>query len=150
MKCPLDGTTALVGASGCGKSTSIALFERFYDPWDGKVLLDGHDIKVLNIKWLRSLIGLVQQEPILFNLSIRENIAYGLNDRQVTQEEIEEAARMANIHDLIVALPQVGRLRSMMDRLISSMILCCRVMRHRVVHMEVNYQVDKNNEVKSK
>ena len=114
----------------------------------GKVLLDGHDIKVLNIKWLRSLIGLVQQEPILFNLSIRENIAYGLNDRQVTQEEIEEAARMANIHDLIVALPQVCRLRSMMDRLISSMILCCRVMRHCVVHMEVNYQVDKKQRSK--
>ena len=69
-------------------------------------MLDGHDIKVLNIVWLRSLIGLVQQEPVLFNLSIRENIAYGLNDQQVTQEQIEEAARMANIHDLIVALPQ--------------------------------------------
>lgn len=73
----------------------------------GRVLLDGHDIKALNIRWLRSLIGLVQQEPVLFNLSIRENIAYGDNSREVTQEEVEKAARMANIHDLIVALPQV-------------------------------------------
>jgi len=73
----------------------------------GKILLDGHDIKVLNLKWLRSLMGLVQQEPVLFNLSIRDNIAYGDNSRQVTQEEIEVAARMANIHELIISLPKV-------------------------------------------
>jgi len=73
----------------------------------GKILLDGHDIKVLNLKWLRSLMGLVQQEPVLFNLSIRDNIAYGDNSRQVTQEEIELAARMANIHELIISLPKV-------------------------------------------
>jgi ABC-type multidrug transport system fused ATPase/permease subunit len=73
----------------------------------GKVLLDGHDIKVLNIRWLRSLMGLVQQEPVLFNLSICDNIAYGDNSRQVTQNEIETAARMANIHELIISLPKV-------------------------------------------
>jgi ABC-type multidrug transport system fused ATPase/permease subunit len=73
----------------------------------GKILLDGHDIKVLNLKWLRSLMGLVQQEPVLFNLSIRDNIAYGDNSRQITQEEIEVAARMANIHELIISLPKV-------------------------------------------
>jgi len=74
----------------------------------GNVLIDGHDIKVLNIRWLRSLMGLVQQEPVLFNLSIRDNIAYGDNSREVTQDEIERAARMANIHELIISLPKVN------------------------------------------
>ncbi len=107
LKCVSGNTTALVGPSGSGKSTLIALLQRFYDPRKGKVLLDGHDIKVLNIKWLRSMMGLVQQEPVLFNLSIRDNIAYGDNNRQVTQDEIEGAARMANIHELIISLPEV-------------------------------------------
>ncbi len=105
MKCLYGTTTAFVGPSGSGKSTTIGLLQRFYDPLKGRVLLDGHDIKVLNIRWLRSLMGLVQQEPVLFNLSIRDNIAYGDNSRQVTQEEIEAAARMANIHELITSLP---------------------------------------------
>jgi ABC-type multidrug transport system fused ATPase/permease subunit len=83
------------------------LLQRFYDPLKGKVLLDGHDIKVLNIRWLRSLMGLVQQEPVLFNLSIRDNISYGDNSRKVAQDEIEAAARMANIHEIIIALPKV-------------------------------------------
>ncbi len=74
---------------------------------EGKILLDGHDIKVLNIQWLRSLMGLVQQEPVLFNISIHDNIAYGDNSREVTQDEIETAARMANIHELIISLPKV-------------------------------------------
>ena len=107
LHCDSGATTALVGPSGSGKSTTIGLLERFYDPLKGKVLLDGHDIKVLNIRWLRSLIGLVQQEPILFNLSIRDNIAYGDNSRVVTEAEVETAARMANIHELITSLPQV-------------------------------------------
>jgi ATP-binding cassette, subfamily B (MDR/TAP), member 1 len=97
----------LVGPSGSGKSTTIALLQRFYDPLKGKVLIDGHDIRVLNLKWLRSLMGLVQQEPVLFNVSIRDNIAYGDNSREVTQADIEKAARMANIHELIVSLPKV-------------------------------------------
>jgi ABC-type multidrug transport system fused ATPase/permease subunit len=107
LKCASSETTALVGPSGSGKSTTIALLQRFYDPLDGKILLDGHDIKVLNLKWLRSIMGLVQQEPVLFNLSIRDNIAYGNNSQVVTQHEIEDAARMANIHELIISLPQV-------------------------------------------
>ncbi|CAF1305591.1 unnamed protein product [Adineta ricciae] len=106
LKCPSGVTTALVGPSGSGKSTTVALILRFYDPLTGQVLLDGHDVKTLNIQWLRSLIGLVQQEPVLFNLSIRENIAYGNNDKSVTQEEIEAAATKANIHSLITSLPE--------------------------------------------
>jgi ATP-binding cassette subfamily B (MDR/TAP) protein 1 len=107
LKCLSSATTALVGPSGSGKSTTIALLQRFYDPLKGKVLLDGHDIKAFNIQWLRSIMGLVQQEPVLFNLSIRDNIAYGDNSRDVTQIDIETAARKANIHELIISLPQV-------------------------------------------
>ncbi|CAF4868056.1 unnamed protein product, partial [Rotaria sp. Silwood1] len=106
LKCLSSSTTALVGPSGSGKSTTIALLQRFYDPLKGKILLDGHDIQVLNIRWLRSIMGLVQQEPVLFNLSIRDNIAYGDSSREVTQDEIERVARTANIHELIKSLPQ--------------------------------------------
>ena len=70
-------TNALVGPSGCGKSTTISLLLRFYDPTNGEILLDGIDIKKFNIQWLRSQIGIVSQEPILFNYSIKENIANG-------------------------------------------------------------------------
>ncbi|CAF4170856.1 unnamed protein product, partial [Rotaria sordida] len=106
LKCSTGRTTALVGPSGSGKSTIIGLLQRFYDPLKGKVLLDGHDIKYLNLRWLRSLMGFVQQEPVLFNLSVYDNIAYGDNSRQKTQDEIETAARMANIHELIISLPK--------------------------------------------
>ena len=69
---------------------------------------DGEDIKSLNLKWLRSQMGFVEQEPVLFDCSIAENIAYGDNTRVVPQEEIIEAARTANIHNFIVSLPQVN------------------------------------------
>jgi ABC-type multidrug transport system fused ATPase/permease subunit len=91
------------------KSTCVALALRFYDPYQGTVKLDGHDVQTLSVPWLRSQLGFVQQEPVLFNLSIRDNIAYGDNSREVTQEEIEQAARKANIHDLIISLPKVRR-----------------------------------------
>lgn len=107
MTCSSGCRTALVGLSGGGKSTTIALLERFYNPSKGRILLDGYDIQTLNVRWLRSLMGFVQQEPVLFNLSIRDNIAYGDNTRTVSQAEIEQAARKANIHDLIISLPQV-------------------------------------------
>lgn len=75
-------SNALVGTSGCGKSTNIALLLRFYDPTHGSILLDGVDIKKLNIQWLRSQIGIVSQEPVLFDYSIRENIENGDTNRQ--------------------------------------------------------------------
>uniref|UniRef100_A0A8C3X868 ATP binding cassette subfamily B member 5 n=1 Tax=Cyanoderma ruficeps TaxID=181631 RepID=A0A8C3X868_9PASS len=99
-------TLALVGSSGCGKSTSIQLLERFYDPVEGQVLADGLDTKSLHLQWLRSRLGLVSQEPILFDCSIAENIQYGDNSRVVSQEEIEAAAKAANIHAFIEKLPE--------------------------------------------
>jgi len=92
-------SVALCGASGSGKSTAIALIERFYDPQSGSVLLDGVDIKTLNVRWLRSQLGLVAQEPVLFMGTVAENIAYGKEG--ATKEEIEEAAKMANAHTFI-------------------------------------------------
>ncbi|XP_076869034.1 ATP-dependent translocase ABCB1 isoform X2 [Brachyhypopomus gauderio] len=99
-------TLALVGSSGCGKSTIIQLLERFYDPRQGTVMLDDHDAKRLNIHWLRSQIGIVSQEPVLFDCSLAENIAYGDNSRRVEPQEVEQAARAANIHSFIEGLPQ--------------------------------------------
>uniref|UniRef100_A0A4W2DG11 ATP binding cassette subfamily B member 1 n=1 Tax=Bos indicus x Bos taurus TaxID=30522 RepID=A0A4W2DG11_BOBOX len=98
-------TLALVGSSGCGKSTVVQLLERFYDPLAGTVLIDGKEIKQLNVQWLRAHMGIVSQEPILFDCSIGENIAYGDNSRVVSQEEIERAAKEANIHPFIEMLP---------------------------------------------
>ncbi|CAL1357783.1 unnamed protein product [Linum trigynum] len=94
---------ALVGASGCGKSSVIALIERFYDPSAGKVMIDGKDIRRLNLKSLRQKIGLVQQEPALFATSIFENIAYGKEG--ATEAEVIEAARAANVHGFVSGLP---------------------------------------------
>eukprot|EP00246_Nothoceros_aenigmaticus_P000167 TRINITY_DN1022_c0_g1_i1.p1 TRINITY_DN1022_c0_g1~~TRINITY_DN1022_c0_g1_i1.p1 ORF type:complete len:1043 (+),score=224.73 TRINITY_DN1022_c0_g1_i1:192-3131(+) len=96
-------TVAIVGSSGSGKSTVISLIERFYDPLSGQVLLDGHDIKSLQLKWYREQIGLVNQEPALFATTIRANILYGKEDG--TTEEIENAARAANAHGFITQLP---------------------------------------------
>uniref|UniRef100_UPI00358F3F7A ATP-dependent translocase ABCB1-like isoform X3 n=1 Tax=Myxine glutinosa TaxID=7769 RepID=UPI00358F3F7A len=99
-------TLALVGSSGCGKSTSVQLLERFYDPLGGRLTLDGNDLKSLNIAWLRDQMGIVSQEPILFDCSIAENIAYGDNSRQVMQQELVDSARAANIHSFIESLPE--------------------------------------------
>uniref|UniRef100_A0A8B9KB83 ATP-binding cassette, sub-family B (MDR/TAP), member 5 n=1 Tax=Astyanax mexicanus TaxID=7994 RepID=A0A8B9KB83_ASTMX len=99
-------TLALVGGSGCGKSTSIQLLERFYNPAGGQVFADGMDTRGLNLAWLRSQLGLVSQEPILFDCTITENIQYGDNSRVVSQEEVVEAAKKANIHEFILNLPE--------------------------------------------
>ncbi|XP_006779228.1 PREDICTED: multidrug resistance protein 1 [Myotis davidii] len=98
-------TLALVGSSGCGKSTVVQLLERFYDPLAGTVRIDSKEIKQLNVQWLRAQLGIVSQEPILFDCSISENIAYGDNSRVVSQEEIVRAAKEANIHHFIETLP---------------------------------------------
>ena len=99
-------TVALVGASGCGKSTCVQLLQRFYDPVGGRITIDGHDLKTLNVRWLRENIGVVGQEPVLFNMSIGDNIRYGhprIND--VSQEDMEDVARQANAHNFIASLP---------------------------------------------
>ncbi|CAF3853721.1 unnamed protein product [Rotaria sp. Silwood1] len=97
---------ALVGTSGCGKSTTIQLIERFYDVNIGHLLIDSKDIRTLNLQWYRSQIGIVSQEPVLFDMSIRENIAYGDNSRKdIPLDEIIQAAKNANIHDFIQLLP---------------------------------------------
>ncbi|CAE6190245.1 unnamed protein product [Arabidopsis arenosa] len=100
-----NGTTvALVGQSGSGKSTVISLIERFYDPESGQVLIDNIDLKKLQLKWIRSKIGLVSQEPVLFATTIRENIAYGKED--ATDQEIRTAIELANAAKFIDKLPQ--------------------------------------------
>uniref|UniRef100_A0A8D1ND96 ATP-binding cassette sub-family B member 5 n=1 Tax=Sus scrofa TaxID=9823 RepID=A0A8D1ND96_PIG len=99
-------TVAFVGSSGCGKSTFVQLMQRFYDPVKGQVLFDGVDAKELNVQWLRSQIAIVSQEPVLFNCSIAENIAYGDNSRVVPLHEIKEVADAANIHSFIEGLPE--------------------------------------------
>ncbi|KAF9617406.1 hypothetical protein IFM89_036327 [Coptis chinensis] len=95
---------ALVGSSGSGKSSVISLILRFYDPTSGRVMIDGLDIKKLNLKSLRKFIGLVQQEPSLFATSIYENIVYGKDN--ASESEVIEAAKVANAHSFISSLPE--------------------------------------------
>ncbi|XP_031445942.1 ATP-binding cassette sub-family B member 5 isoform X3 [Phasianus colchicus] len=103
LKVQTGKTIALVGASGCGKSTTVQLLQRFYDPDQGEVTLDGRDIRTLNVKWLRENIGIVSQEPVLFATTIAENIRYGRED--ISDAEIEQAAKEANAFDFISRLP---------------------------------------------
>ncbi len=95
---------ALVGPSGAGKTTIASLIPRFYDPTTGRVTIDGHDIQQVQSISLREQIGIVPQEPVLFGMSVRENIAYGR--LEATDAEIEEAARAANAHEFIERLPE--------------------------------------------
>ena len=105
-------TLALVGPSGCGKSTIVSLVERFYDPVNGNVTLEGKDLRELNLSWLRRQIGIVSQEPVLFDASIAENIRYGALYREVSDQEVIEATKSANIHSFIESLPQVSHFMS--------------------------------------
>ena len=91
---------------GCGKSTVIQLIQRFYDVDGGKVKLEDHNITGLNLPFVRSNLGIVSQEPILFNCSIADNIRYGDNSREVSMDEVVDVARKANIHNFVVSLPQ--------------------------------------------
>ncbi|XP_032968590.1 bile salt export pump isoform X2 [Rhinolophus ferrumequinum] len=99
-------TLAFVGSSGCGKSTSIQLLERFYDPDQGKVMIDGHDSKKVNVEFLRSNIGIVSQEPVLFACSIIDNIKYGDNTKEIPMEKVIKAAKQAQLHDFVMSLPE--------------------------------------------
>ncbi|KAK2180309.1 hypothetical protein NP493_451g02002 [Ridgeia piscesae] len=99
LKTEVGKTIALVGPSGSGKSTICHLLLRLYDCTAGRVTVDGHDIKDVNVKWLRQQIGVVSQEPVLFDGSISDNIRLG--SEGVTQADIEEAAKMANAHNFI-------------------------------------------------
>ncbi|KAG2373980.1 hypothetical protein C9374_011645 [Naegleria lovaniensis] len=98
-------TVALVGPSGSGKSTLVGLLERFYTPNKGRVFLDNIDIQELDPTWLHHNIGIVSQEPVLFSGSIKYNIAYALGLENVTQEQVESAAKQANAHNFIIDLP---------------------------------------------
>ncbi|XP_076905662.1 ABC transporter B family member 20-like [Bidens hawaiensis] len=102
----VDGghTVGIVGVSGSGKSTLLSLILRFYDPVSGQILLDGKDLKLFNLRWLRNQLGLVQQEPVIFSTTIRENIVYARHNASET--EIKEAARIANAHHFISSLPK--------------------------------------------
>ncbi|XP_010605234.1 bile salt export pump isoform X1 [Fukomys damarensis] len=99
-------TVAFVGSSGCGKSTSIQLLERFYDPSGGKVMIDGRDSKKVNVQFLRSNIGIVSQEPVLFACSIKDNIKYGDNTKDIPMERVIAAAKQAQLHDFVMSLPE--------------------------------------------
>lgn len=101
---PAGKTTALVGSSGSGKSTVVGLVERFYDPIGGEVLLDGHNIQGLNLRWLRQQVALVQQEPVLFSCTIFENVCHGLigTPQEHASEEVRRklainACQMSNV-----------------------------------------------------
>jgi len=103
LKVPAGKKVGLVGGSGSGKSTIIALLERFYDPIEGDILLDGYNKRKLQLKWLRSQLGLVNQEPVLFATSIKENILFGKEG--ASMDDVIIAAKAANAHDFIVKLP---------------------------------------------
>lgn len=99
-------TIALVGPSGCGKSTTIGMLQRWYDPSFGNVRLDEHKTQSFSLHNLRSHMAVVSQEPVLFDMSIGDNIRFGLEEGvQATQEQLEQVAKSANIHQFIESLP---------------------------------------------
>lgn len=104
LKC---GTvTALVGSSGAGKSTIVQLLARFYEPSRGCITVSGEDVRTFDkSEWAR-VVSIVNQEPVLFSVSVGENIAYGLPDNNVSKDDVIKAAKAANAHDFIISLPQ--------------------------------------------
>ena len=96
-------TVAIIGPTGAGKTTLVNLLPRFFDPWQGRVLVDGHDVRNVRLRSLREQIAIVLQDPVLFPISIAENIAFGRPE--ASREEIEQAARAANAHEFISRLP---------------------------------------------
>lgn len=113
-------TVALVGASGSGKSTIVQLLQRFYDPDNGEIIVDGIPLKDLSVQSLRRQIGVVSQEPVLFNTTIRKNLLLGADNDNVSNEDLVRACKAANCHDFISALPDgydshVGQCGSMLS-----------------------------------
>ncbi|CAO3608104.1 unnamed protein product [Mucor fragilis] len=98
-------TVAFVGPSGSGKSTSVQLLQRFYDPVEGSVIVDGKDLKEYNVAWLRSQIGVVSQEPVLFNMTIKQNLLMGVTE-EITNDDIVAACKKSNCHSFISELPE--------------------------------------------
>lgn len=96
---------AFVGASGCGKSTMIALLQRFYDPVSGEIRADSADLKNLDRRAYRRRVALVQQEPVLYQGSIRDNIALGIEDGEPTEDQVISACQQANVWDFVSSLP---------------------------------------------
>lgn len=103
---PTGKTIALVGRSGCGKSTIVQLLQKFYTYRSGQILVDGKDLQELPTEWLRKQIAVVSQEPALLSYSIGDNIRYGDNSRYVEFDEVIKAAQVANIHEFIMSLPE--------------------------------------------
>ena len=104
LSIPSGSSLAVVGATGSGKSTLIHLIGRFYDPSSGQVLVDGRDVRTLNLTELRRQIGMVAQDALLFSATIAENIAFGRPE--ASQEQIERAAKLAQAHDFIINMPE--------------------------------------------
>ncbi|VDK73101.1 unnamed protein product, partial [Cylicostephanus goldi] len=96
-------TVALVGHSGCGKSTSVGLITRLYEAEAGTVKIDGNDVRTVNLEWLRNTVGIVQQEPMLFNGTIEENLRVG--SPGIQRNEMIQVCKLANAHDFIMKLP---------------------------------------------
>jgi len=107
LKIKAGETVALVGGSGCGKSTVTQLIQRFYDPVAGSVFIDNYDLKDLNIPWIRDRIALVGQEPVLFATTVEKNISYGARrGATATRAEVEQAAKSSNAYDFITEFPE--------------------------------------------
>ncbi|CAL9226803.1 unnamed protein product [Arabidopsis halleri] len=98
--------TALVGSSGAGKSTIVQLLARFYEPTQGRITVGGEDVRMFDKSEWAKVVSIVNQEPVLFSLSVAENIAYGLPNEHVSKDDIIKAAKAANAHDFIISLPQ--------------------------------------------
>jgi ATP-binding cassette, subfamily B, bacterial len=105
LRCKPGQSLALLGSTGSGKTSLVNLLPRFYEYTGGKILLDGVDLKDYPRRYLRSQIGIVEQQPFLFSRTIKENITYGVG-RAVTDEEVEAAARAAAVHDVVVTFPE--------------------------------------------
>jgi len=105
FECFPGQTIALLGSTGSGKTSLVNLLPRFYEYSDGSITIDGFELRDLSAEYLRTQIGFVEQEPILFSRSIKDNIAYGVINRIVSQEQIEDAAKIAAIHEIILSFP---------------------------------------------